>query len=250
MKSESKYESIQQTRRRTGADSKEDCKKTDINDSSLSQKKYSYNFFGCCFRSQEYMQPSTFPIKKEKNRPSSNMNAKNGRISNQSGRHKTTNMGDHDLDIDPIEVDMDLTVKVYPIDIVFILGEKNKIVAKITVTKVSKLTSIFEEKTSSILRMRGSMKGSTSSKNSELEKDLDSRERVKSLKQPKLSSQAKKEIFSKYDKGIKCEGWEEVTPEKIAAHIAYRIKCDTIIDALCGFGSNTIQVTYYFLQSV
>ena len=249
MKSESKCESIQ-TRRRTGIDSKEDYKKTDVLDSSLSQKKYSYNFFGCCFRSQEYMQPSTFSVKKDSNRPSSKMNTKNGRVPHQFGNHKTSNITDNDLDVDPIEVDMDLTVRVYPVDIVFILGEKNKIVAKITVTKVLKLTSIFDEKTSSILRMRGSVRGSTSSKNSELEKDLDWRERGKSMKQPKLSSQAKKEIFSKYDKGIKCEGWEEVTPERIAAHIANRIKCDTIIDALCGFGSNTIQVTYCLLQSI
>jgi trimethylguanosine synthase len=37
------------------------------------------------------------------------------------------------------------------------------------------------------------------------------------------------------------DGWFSVTPEKIAIHIANRMKCDTIIDAFCGVGGNAIQ---------
>ncbi|XP_034946685.1 uncharacterized protein Tgs1 [Chelonus insularis] len=50
-------------------------------------------------------------------------------------------------------------------------------------------------------------------------------------------------LFSKFDQGIKLdrESWFSVTPEKIAAHIAERCRCDTIIDAFCGAGGNTIQ---------
>ncbi|XP_043480567.1 trimethylguanosine synthase [Leptopilina heterotoma] len=50
-------------------------------------------------------------------------------------------------------------------------------------------------------------------------------------------------LFSKFDLGIKLdrESWFSVTPEKIAQHIAEKCKCDTIIDAFCGAGGNSIQ---------
>jgi len=37
------------------------------------------------------------------------------------------------------------------------------------------------------------------------------------------------------------EGWYSVTPEYLAEYIAKRCACDTIIDAMCGVGGNTIQ---------
>ncbi|KAI8808912.1 RNA cap guanine-N2 methyltransferase-domain-containing protein [Cladochytrium replicatum] len=50
-------------------------------------------------------------------------------------------------------------------------------------------------------------------------------------------------LFSKFDEGIRIdeEGWYSVTPEKIAAHISERCKCDVIVDAFCGVGGNAIQ---------
>ncbi|KAJ6638834.1 Trimethylguanosine synthase [Pseudolycoriella hygida] len=50
-------------------------------------------------------------------------------------------------------------------------------------------------------------------------------------------------LFSLYDSGIKLdkESWFSVTPEKVAAHTAERCKCDTIVDAFCGAGGNSIQ---------
>uniref|UniRef100_A0A0C9R6W2 Trimethylguanosine synthase n=1 Tax=Fopius arisanus TaxID=64838 RepID=A0A0C9R6W2_9HYME len=53
-------------------------------------------------------------------------------------------------------------------------------------------------------------------------------------------------LFSKFDQGIKLdrESWFSVTPEKIAAHIADRCQCDTIIDAFCGAGGNAIQFAF------
>jgi trimethylguanosine synthase len=37
------------------------------------------------------------------------------------------------------------------------------------------------------------------------------------------------------------ESWFSVTPEKIAEHIAHRCQTDTIVDAFCGVGGNSIQ---------
>ncbi|XP_054841231.1 trimethylguanosine synthase [Eublepharis macularius] len=54
-------------------------------------------------------------------------------------------------------------------------------------------------------------------------------------------------LFSRFDEGIQLdrEGWFSVTPEKIAEHIADRVKqsfnADIIIDAFCGVGGNAIQ---------
>ncbi|XP_042321283.1 trimethylguanosine synthase [Sceloporus undulatus] len=54
-------------------------------------------------------------------------------------------------------------------------------------------------------------------------------------------------LFSRFDEGIQLdrEGWFSVTPEKIAEHIADRVrqsfKSDIIIDAFCGVGGNAIQ---------
>lgn len=36
------------------------------------------------------------------------------------------------------------------------------------------------------------------------------------------------------------EGWYSVTPERVADQIAERCRCDTILDAFCGVGGNTI----------
>ncbi|ETE64945.1 Trimethylguanosine synthase, partial [Ophiophagus hannah] len=54
-------------------------------------------------------------------------------------------------------------------------------------------------------------------------------------------------LFSRFDEGIQLdrEGWFSVTPEKIAQHIADRVKLsfdsDIIVDAFCGVGGNAIQ---------
>ncbi|XP_073440084.1 LOW QUALITY PROTEIN: trimethylguanosine synthase [Dendrobates tinctorius] len=54
-------------------------------------------------------------------------------------------------------------------------------------------------------------------------------------------------LFSRFDEGIKLdeEGWFSVTPEKIAEHIAHRVRqcmsCAVVVDAFCGVGGNAIQ---------
>ena len=62
-------------------------------------------------------------------------------------------------------------------------------------------------------------------------------------------------LFSKYEEGIQLdkESWFSVTPEAIAMHIAERCQCDLIVDAFCGVGGNSIQVStssYYFEKKV
>ncbi|KAG7248309.1 hypothetical protein CRUP_036553, partial [Coryphaenoides rupestris] len=55
-------------------------------------------------------------------------------------------------------------------------------------------------------------------------------------------------LFSRFDEGIRLdhEGWFSVTPERIAHHIAVRVKesfvdAHLVIDAFCGVGGNAIQ---------
>lgn len=53
-------------------------------------------------------------------------------------------------------------------------------------------------------------------------------------------------LFSRFNEGV-CldeEGWFSATPEKIAEHIAERCRCDLIVDAFCGIGSNAIQFAH------
>uniref|UniRef100_A0A1L8DDA6 Trimethylguanosine synthase n=1 Tax=Nyssomyia neivai TaxID=330878 RepID=A0A1L8DDA6_9DIPT len=50
-------------------------------------------------------------------------------------------------------------------------------------------------------------------------------------------------LFSMFDQGIRMdrESWFSVTPEKVAAHVAERCRCDLLVDGFCGVGGNTIQ---------
>ncbi|KAA8493846.1 Trimethylguanosine synthase [Porphyridium purpureum] len=51
-------------------------------------------------------------------------------------------------------------------------------------------------------------------------------------------------LFHRYDQGVLMdeELWFSVTPEKIAVHIAERLRgCMTVVDAFCGAGGNAIQ---------
>ncbi|KAI8120742.1 Trimethylguanosine synthase [Lucilia cuprina] len=50
-------------------------------------------------------------------------------------------------------------------------------------------------------------------------------------------------LFSRFDEGIQLdrESWFSVTPEKVAKHLAERLKCSIIVDGFCGSGGNVIQ---------
>ncbi|CAH2039865.1 unnamed protein product, partial [Iphiclides podalirius] len=63
--------------------------------------------------------------------------------------------------------------------------------------------------------------------------------------EPKMMKYWKKRhsLFHRFDEGIKLdrESWFSVTPENVAWHIASKFAFDTVIDAFCGAGGNTIQ---------
>lgn len=115
--------------------------------------------------------------------------------------------------------------RVYHLDKVFILGDSHKMVAKITTKQI---TSHRTSRKSSITT--SSKDGNKNNKNNDHNNA------------PKIPTTLKQEIFSMYDKGIKVTEWHEITPENVAIHIAERLHCSIMIDALCGCGGNTIQV--------
>ncbi|XP_037816572.1 trimethylguanosine synthase [Lucilia sericata] len=53
-------------------------------------------------------------------------------------------------------------------------------------------------------------------------------------------------LFSRFDEGIQLdrESWFSVTPEKVAKHLAERLKCSIIVDGFCGSGGNVIQFAF------
>ncbi|XP_073823551.1 trimethylguanosine synthase 1 [Musca autumnalis] len=50
-------------------------------------------------------------------------------------------------------------------------------------------------------------------------------------------------LFSRFDEGIRLdrESWFSVTPEKVAKHLAERLKTSVLVDGFCGSGGNAIQ---------
>lgn len=53
-------------------------------------------------------------------------------------------------------------------------------------------------------------------------------------------------LFSKFDEGILLDydGWFSVTPQDVAKQISQSLSCCFILDAFCGVGGNTIQVSF------
>jgi hypothetical protein len=56
----------------------------------------------------------------------------------------------------------------------------------------------------------------------------------------------RRKLFAKYDEGcwLDEEGWYSITPEKLAIHIAERCRANTVVDAFCGVGGNSIQLAF------
>ena len=125
-----------------------------------------------------------------------------------------------------------------PVDMVFILGEKNKIVAKITHKKVETgneaqflRVSTFNESVLSANNQRESIDSLKSMK----------KEKKVSFKDSVINS-LKRSLLSRKDKTVNAEENSGLIPENIANHIANRLECDIIIDALCGCGGTAMQV--------
>lgn len=129
-----------------------------------------------------------------------------------------------------------------PFNMVFILGDKNKIVAKITHKKVEAgpepqflRISTTSEVTVSSNMMRESIDSMKSIKKEKKESFKDS-----------LLNTLRRRLLSRQNKTVSAEENSGLIPENIARHIATRLKCDIIIDALCGCGGTALQVSYYF----
>lgn len=114
----------------------------------------------------------------------------------------------------------------YPLNEVLVLGEEYKMVVKIVNKKIP--TSSPPNASSFVPSLKNVMHENTSHNTN-------------------VPTIIKQEIFSMYDKGIKAKEWHEITPENVAVHIAKRLHCNIMVDALCGFGGNTIQVSRVLL---
>ena len=115
----------------------------------------------------------------------------------------------------------------YPIGEVFLLGQKYKIVAKVAYKQIQKPLEDWNELSVSLLKKSANQN------------------RLSTAKPPKKDSifrSIRKTLFSKKTREPIVEFVTESTPGYVAEHIARRLKCDIIIDALCGFGGNTIEV--------
>jgi len=120
-----------------------------------------------------------------------------------------------------------------PLDQVFILGQKHKIVSKITQKKVDPPTA------SQFLSFAG---GTDMASSTNLRASVGSSKSVK--KEPQkdsLLTSLRKTFFSKQKESQKEEECPGMIPENIARHIANRLKTDILIDALCGHGGTAIQ---------
>ena len=122
----------------------------------------------------------------------------------------------------------------YPINEVFMLGKQEKIIAKIITRKICEASQI----TSSLL---SSVFGVFSQKESMVHPEGSSHQESSCTKGD-LSVAKHGSIQS--EKGIQIEGMHDITPGNVARHIAHRLKCDMIIDALCGYGETTLQVCF------
>ena len=51
-------------------------------------------------------------------------------------------------------------------------------------------------------------------------------------------------LFQKFDEGISLDNqsWSSVTPEPVAEYISNRIRCQTVLDAFCGAGGDSIKL--------
>jgi len=131
----------------------------------------------------------------------------------------------------------------YPRNEVIILGKRHKIIAKIVQRKIS--DSFSPGHGLGISRLvtysGGSVPVEAAGSLTEGSSFLEDRFSEKSSDE-NVTIEKKKEIFSLYHKGVQVEGWSERVPENVARHIAYRLKCDTILDVFCEYGEHAIQV--------
>ena len=142
----------------------------------------------------------------------------------------------------------------YPRNKIFILGESDQnILTKITQVHLVRSEKTLEQNRSEIFISpikreknvflhQNSSKSTSSSKNKKSNKNSFNNNIEPGVSDYQRPQYASTEIFTLFKEGIKADNLDEATPEIIAEHIAKRLKCHIILDALCGVGGNTIQV--------
>jgi len=200
------------------------------------------NLFGCCGE-----KPSQRERKNTKAillGPTTTMNLQNppnrpfGQLYQGSGTHGRNGMQfKEDLD-NPL--DSKNIIRVYPFNEVFILGNKYKIVALITRKKIDKGNSIqvsLRESLSSLVKENA--KNNSNSNTS-------SKAKWSNLVKNCASIENKKDLSGKDDKLASSNASYNGNHENLGSYLASRLKCDVLVDAVCGFGEITKYVSTFF----
>lgn len=134
--------------------------------------------------------------------------------------------------------------RIYPLNEVFLFGKKYKIVAYITRKKIYKENSVqmsFRESMSSLnkenLRNMANSNGSSKAKWSNLVKNC-------------ASLENKKDNFSRDEKVTSSNASYQTTTENLGGYLSSRLKGDVIIDAICGYGETTRQVSNLLISQL
>ena len=131
----------------------------------------------------------------------------------------------------------------YPVHEVFLLGKKNKIVAMLTRKKFSHESSLQAS-----LKESGSSLIKENIKN-QSQSNISFKAKWSNLVKNCASAETKKDAFLKEEKGTSSNVSYQAASENLNVYLASRLKCNLIIDAICGFGEFTRQVCKsYFLN--
>ena len=135
-------------------------------------------------------------------------------------------------------------IRVYPSNEVFILGNKYKIVAYITKKKIDKENSIqvsLRESLSSLIKenVRNNSNSNTSSK-----------AKWSNLVKNCASIENKKDLSAKEDRLASSNASYNGNPESLGCYLANRLRCDVLVDAVCGYGEITKYVSNIYNTSI
>ena len=187
-------------------------------------------FFGCCKRDEISDDLPSFTMKTKKHDYSDTT------INNHYGMSSLTL---------PIEFGKDngyfIPNDIFPVNEIFILGRSYKIIAKITAKTITTFTSpTFKDM------------GSPFSKSIKDEGVQESAMNTKNLWSSSVLNMTSLNVGKQKSSGANLSS--SITsdvyslPESVAAHIGNRLRCDVLIDAMCGSGTSSLQVIYIPLK--
>ena len=211
-------------------------KRTSASVSSSPKKSSLLSFLGCCSPSRndsddvKPVKRSTIPAHPATTISMGQSSAKKSFVTEAD--HYNSGMGNLAKQID-FEGNSESSIlkDIKGIGRIILLGNKYKIVAKINIVNVEKMESLPQM----MISVSKEPKRSGGSFDSPNPKKKDN------IKGSILNSM--KRTFSKAEDNDYAHQ-PQMTCQRVATHIAKRLKCDIIIDALCGFGGNAIQVLF------